>query len=167
MRPEPARAEPAQPEAAPSEPATRVAEERAAPAPRPADPTPVRTVADVEQTVHVVQRGEHLYAIARLYGVSHRDLIAWNDLASNTIMPGQRLVVRGVAGRPAAAPSRPAPRTARARTHTVRPGEHLTRIASRYGVSVRDLMRWNGLSDGTIHPGQRLKVERPRRGAIG
>ena len=42
--------------------------------------------------------------------------------------------------------------------HTVRRGESLGAIASRYGVSVGDLKSTNGLRSNTIHPGQRLVV---------
>ncbi len=45
--------------------------------------------------VHQVQRGDSLDAIANRYGVSVRQLKAWNDLSSNTIHPGQRLKVGG------------------------------------------------------------------------
>lgn len=50
--------------------------------------------------------------------------------------------------------------------HSVRPGESLWVIARRYGVSVGDLQRMNGLGrNSLIRPGQRLVVERdqPRR----
>lgn len=41
---------------------------------------------------------------------------------------------------------------------TVVPGDSLGLIAERYGVSVDDLMVFNGLSSVTIHPGQVIKV---------
>jgi len=45
--------------------------------------------------------------------------------------------------------------------HVVRRGETLSRIASRYGMSVAELRILNGLGnrDNVIHPGQRLRVE--------
>ncbi len=42
--------------------------------------------------------------------------------------------------------------------YTVRRGDNLGKIASRYGVRVSDLKRWNGLRSSTIRSGQRLKV---------
>lgn len=43
--------------------------------------------------------------------------------------------------------------------HVVKPGEALSRIAKRYGVSIAELVRWNGLSDASrIFPGDRLRV---------
>ncbi|HAW45570.1 MAG TPA: N-acetylmuramoyl-L-alanine amidase AmiB, partial [Sutterella sp.] len=43
--------------------------------------------------------------------------------------------------------------------HVVRRGETLSRIASRYGVTVRSLRSWNRLSSkSVIRPGQRLRI---------
>ncbi len=45
-------------------------------------------------------------------------------------------------------------------THTVLPGESLATIASRYGVSRGELMQLNGLTGGTITPGQILVIRK-------
>lgn len=42
--------------------------------------------------------------------------------------------------------------------HTVRPGETLWDIARRYGLTVAELRRLNGLRGRAIRPGQRLRV---------
>jgi membrane-bound lytic murein transglycosylase D len=44
----------------------------------------------------------------------------------------------------------------------VRSGESLGTIARKYGVTVSDLKRWNGLRSDRIHAGQKLKVGRPQ-----
>lgn len=104
-------------------------------------------------TTHRVQRGETLAAIARETGVSMANLRTWNDLdRSGDIQAGQTLRLT--------APAR-GTRTASARTpstHTVRSGDNLTEIASRYGVTVGQLREWNDLRGSAIRPGQRLKV---------
>lgn len=44
-------------------------------------------------------------------------------------------------------------------THVVRPGDTLLGIARQYGVSVKDMVAWNGLADpNQIHVGQTLRV---------
>ena len=43
-------------------------------------------------------------------------------------------------------------------THTVKSGETLSKIAVRYGVSVADIKRWNGLKSDIIQIGQKLKI---------
>lgn len=42
--------------------------------------------------------------------------------------------------------------------HTVQNGETITDIAKRYGVTVKDIVRWNSLMTMTITPGMKLKV---------
>ncbi len=42
--------------------------------------------------------------------------------------------------------------------HRVKSGEYLGKIANRYGVSIRDLRKWNGISGNTIRIGQRITV---------
>jgi lipoprotein NlpD len=50
--------------------------------------------------------------------------------------------------------------------HVVRAGETVYSIARRYGLDYRDLARWNGIGrDYLIHPGERLRLEKPARGA--
>ncbi len=44
--------------------------------------------------------------------------------------------------------------------HKVLPGQNLTIIADKYRVEVQDLKVWNALKDGSIIPGQRLKIYR-------
>ncbi|HEX8385151.1 MAG TPA: LysM peptidoglycan-binding domain-containing protein, partial [Rubricoccaceae bacterium] len=78
------------------------------------------------------------------------------------LLAGQRLRVTadGAPARRAARPAAPAAPT----TYTVRSGDNLTRIARQTGVSLRDLQQWNGITDGNIRPGQRLRLQRPTRG---
>ena len=48
-------------------------------------------------TGYTVQRGDNLFQIARVFGVSVRKLTEWNGLASAQVQLGQTLVVRGAA----------------------------------------------------------------------
>lgn len=43
-------------------------------------------------------------------------------------------------------------------TFTVRPGDALSLLAHRFGVTVDELMQWNSLADDRIYPGQTLRV---------
>jgi membrane-bound lytic murein transglycosylase D len=108
---------------------------------------------------HRVRRGETISEIADEYGVTQRELRAWNSLDSRgRIRAGQRLRV--------ASPD--APRTVAApvladgageRTHVVQQGETLTGLAKRYGVSVQALRRANGLAErATLRAGVALRI---------
>jgi membrane-bound lytic murein transglycosylase D len=98
---------------------------------------------------HRVKWGETLSEIADEYGVSQRDLKAWNKLeAGGRIRAGQRLRV---------AP--PGVKASSARTHLVRRGDTLSGLARRYGVSVSELRQVNGLSEeSTLRAGESLKI---------
>ena len=42
--------------------------------------------------------------------------------------------------------------------HEVKRGENIVRIAERYGVTVRNLVKWNHLQSMTLKPGMRLRI---------
>ena len=97
---------------------------------------------------HRVRRGETLSKIAMRHRVSVSDLKRWNGLRSSRIVVGQKLEL-GPGGSTSGKTLR----------HKVRRGETLWEIASRYGVTVAELARWNGRSArGVLQVGQRLKV---------
>ena len=126
-----------------------------------------------------LQPGETISYISALYGISEKDLIAWNGLLSaHDIRAGQRLTIRppGMQGVPSArtAPAT-APQTAtsvRAETApdgtiTVAPGQSLSSIAQSHGATVAQLREWNGLTSDTLRAGQRLRVQPPHARASG
>ncbi len=107
-----------------------------------------------ETTVHVVQRGDVLGSIARRYGTSVREIQRLNNMRGTLIRPGQRLIVR------APAPP-PTPSAAGPNMHVVRSGESLGVIASRYRITVNNIMEWNNLRSSIIQPGQQLIIRPP------
>ncbi len=57
-------------------------------------------------------------------------------------------------------PSKPKRKVRKGRWHTVRSGESLYRIARRYRISVKSLMKWNGLGKKSLlRPGMRLRLQ--------
>jgi len=107
---------------------------------------------------HRVRAGDSLWDIAKRYGVSVGKLRSWNGLRSNRIYPGMKLRVEAGPERPRAGSSADARRL----RHRVRRGETLWSIARRYGVSIRDLARWNKRGTRqTLRAGQRLTVYLP------
>lgn len=104
------------------------------------------------RSVHKVRAGQNLSKIARRYGVSVRQIKRWNRLRSSRIYVGQRLKVRKPRVGRTSLPKR---RTA---YHKVRRGQNLSSVARRYGMTVRQVKRLNGLKRSKILVGQRLKV---------
>lgn len=116
-----------------------------------------------EQIEHTVESGESFWTIARQYGVEPGQLAEWNGMApGDTLRSGQELVVwvdessdQGVASRMNRGPSNPE----RTVQYQVRPGDSLSAIANRFGVSVSDIKRWNNLSaEQPLQPGQEVEV---------
>jgi membrane-bound lytic murein transglycosylase D len=120
-----------------------------------------RAVADGNQEIYVVARGDTLGAIARSFGLSLDDLLSLNDLpaGSSRIQPGQRILVSGTrAASPSSAPAPPPSRSSEG--YTVRSGDTLGGIADAHGISLTKLRRLNGMSPRSmrIYPGQVLVV---------
>ena len=98
-----------------------------------------------------VQRGDTISGIAQTFGVTTRVITAANSLRNpNLIRPRQLLYIPVV--------PRAKPASGRRGIYIVRPNDVLGRIASQHGVSLSDLMKWNGLKTDRIKPGQELVV---------
>ncbi|HEX4857683.1 MAG TPA: LysM peptidoglycan-binding domain-containing protein, partial [Usitatibacteraceae bacterium] len=113
---------------------------------------------------HVVQRGETLFSIARQYGMSVAELQARNPLRGPNLPAGKILSIAGDAAAADAqvrvAASAAPQRDTRPAVHVVRSGETLFAIATRYGVQLGDLLRWNRLTArSVIQPGGRIRLQ--------
>ena len=130
---------------------------------------------------HVVQSGESLWSISRLYGVDVRALARWNSMAPGDVLsvgrkltvwtpqPADTPAVTTLAAAPtiaaAAAPTAASQLTlttgandqVRQVTYVVRRGDSLSSIARRFRVTVPKLVEWNDVSiQRYLQPGQRL-----------
>ncbi|PID57202.1 hypothetical protein CSB45_08210 [candidate division KSB3 bacterium] len=105
---------------------------------------------------HTVQRRETLAKIAKRYHVDTKTLKRYNNIRNaRRLQIGQKIRV------PLSSTHVLAKNSQGAQTlhHKVKRGESLSKIAARYGVSVRQLRKWNGIGSGTVlHPGDRIKV---------
>ena len=111
---------------------------------------------------HVVANGESFWSISQRYGVSTRELSAWNGMAPGDTLPvGRTLVVwtDNSIATPAMAPSTAPGNTTRKLNYTVRNGDSLYLIASRFRVTIAELTRWNNIDKNKIlRPGQKLTM---------
>lgn len=105
---------------------------------------------------YIVKQGDTLFLIARAHQVTVQQLRDWNQLQSDVIFIGQRLIVQGqtTSINQVQVPSANG-------FHTVASGESLWTISRSYQVSINELIEWNGLSSNTIFVGQRLVVQNP------
>ncbi len=56
--------------------------------------TPAGSNTYVRKDYHIVQQGETLWRIGRMYGLELEDLKAWNRMSSNSIALGQKIVLK-------------------------------------------------------------------------
>ncbi|MDR2618481.1 MAG: M23 family metallopeptidase [Treponema sp.] len=110
-----------------------------------------------EETVHIVQKGETVYSIARSFGVDRDELMRINGISDPTkLRTGQRLAIPGKAGTPAAVPGASGGGEILHRTSR---GETFYSIARRYGVSVEQVLETNSLDkDYVLKQGDVLRI---------
>ena len=122
------------------------------PAPQPSNPVPAP-----DYEIYTVVPGDNLSNIAARYGTTYQKIAADNGIADpNLIYPGQVLkIYRGSGSAPA-----PAPQPGY-ETYTVQPGDNLSSIAARYGITYQKIAADNGIANpDLIYPGQVLKIYR-------
>ena len=129
--------------------------------------------------IYTVKSGDVIGRIATKFNVRLSDLKYWNGMTKDRINIGQKLTVYvpkdKVAYYQSKINAKYAGVAANAEVeaeslaegeffyYTIRRGDNLWSIAQKYpGVSNRDIMKWNGLSDKTaknLKPGQKLKIK--------
>ena len=109
---------------------------------------------------YTVMGGDSLSKIARLNGVSLVSLMNANGLSQTSIIrPGQILIIPNGSTSPSVVSSPPQIIPAGANIHLVKKRKNLTKIASLYGTTVKNIMDLNNLSDASmIKLGQSLVV---------
>ena len=116
-------------------------------------------------TTYTVRRGDSLSTIASAHRVSVNELQRWNNMGASTrITAGDRIIVAATAAPGANATAAVATDSTEFIYHTVKKGEVAGMIAEQYGVSLRNLLAWNGLSSrSTLQIGQKLKIAAPAK----
>jgi LysM repeat protein len=130
---------------------------------------------------YIVKNGDMLSSIAVRYGTTVKALMTANNLTSDRLQIGQKLVLSGGAAVEAGAPAEVAPTAAEpaplspaapgeeaakpsgssAIIHVVEPGQELSAIAMMYSVHLEELMKLNGLTNSAVKVGQALKIPPP------
>lgn len=110
---------------------------------RPTSANVVKDTIENGEVVHTVAKGENIYQIARRYNCQPLEIKHWNNLNSNTLQPGNRLIIK---------------RADKKGVHTVREGETVESLAIKYGVTAEELIEWNHLTHKDIRAGRIIKV---------
>jgi LysM repeat protein len=131
---------------------------------------------------HTVQKGETLLKVAQRYGMTLAEIKQLNKLRAEHVNAGTRLTVAvaETGSKPNSAGQRntlaevenkhaearsEAVASAATRSHTVRKGETLVQVASRYGMTLAELKQLNKLRADQVNAGTRLAVAAPEAGS--
>lgn len=95
--------------------------------------------------VHVVEKGNTLWGLHKLYDVSVETIIANNSGIENGLQEGQKVYI-------------PVPVITEQKTHIVAQGETLYSISRKYEVDVKELTKWNPGAEQGIKEGQPIKI---------
>ncbi len=105
---------------------------------------------------HIVAKGETLYSIAKMYGMTVDKLKTLNGIQDDKIIPGQKLKLEGKMTIPMQSQTNSIVNPG---YHTVMAGETLGRIAKKYNISIDKLRILNQIQDNQITVGQKLLLE--------
>jgi membrane-bound lytic murein transglycosylase D len=107
-----------------------------------------------------VKEGDNLTQIADKFGVTVSNIKEWNDLESDVIYEGQVLKLYDTKVTKKEKNTKENNTKEKTKSHTVKDGETLSSIASKYDVSVSDIKKWNKLKSDEILVGQKLIVKK-------
>ncbi len=103
-----------------------------------------------------IRRGDTLSSIARHFGVTTRQIQAWNEMSGSRIIAGQTLRLRGRTS--STARSGRSTGSGQLVHYRIRRGDTLQLIADRFDVTVYQIRRWNGLKGSRIVAGKTLRL---------
>jgi LysM repeat protein len=106
---------------------------------------------------YTVQRGDSLHKIAQNYQTSVSAIKETNGLTSDMIFIKQKLTIPTTTTVSENKPAAPV-KVATTKTYKVVAGDSLYKIATKFGVSISELKKWNGLNSDLIYPNQQVKV---------
>ena len=98
-----------------------------------------------EYDTYIVKSGDSLWSIASKYGTTVDNLKYINNLNSNLLSIGQKLLV-------------PKSNSESSKTYVVKAGDTLYKIAQEYGTTVTDIVNLNDLKTTNLSIGQVLLI---------
>ncbi len=118
-----------------------------------------------QKITHTVKNGEVLGKIAGKYGTTVSQIKSWNNLRSNTIRVGQKIVIYKVkytnktSGSSVSTSTRSSikPSNVTPKYYYVKPGDTLWTISKKFdGLTIEKIKKLNNMSGNTIKVGQKL-----------
>ncbi len=152
---------------------------------RTVEPEETEPLSVSSRLIYAVKKGDTLASIAKRHKVSAAQIKTLNNLRSNRLSNGQKLVIRqetltarklaAVKGKPVklavASKAKPVKLAAvksekrSQRYYTVRRGDTMDSIAKRFNVATNDIQRWNNISAKRgLTPGNKVTLMLPGKG---
>lgn len=122
-------------------------------------PEPGPKTVEKKAGIHKVEAGESFYGIARQYGITVDELLAFNDLSSDAVLSiGQELKVEGKSSIIDEKTDTSGSGARKTTFHEVESGDTLYSIARKYNMTVDELKQLNDKQDNSLSLGEKLKV---------
>lgn len=96
-----------------------------------------------------VKKGDTLWDIAIAENVTVEQLLAWNELNSSLIFPGQEIHINH-----------------KKDVYIVQKGDTLSQVAEAHNITLSDLKHWNQMTSHLIFPGDELATDGKQRTAV-
>ena len=100
------------------------------------------------QEIYTVKKGDSLWKIANKYNTAVEKLKSANNLKTNTLSVGQKLVIPSISVSPEVSD-----------TYIVQKGDSLWSIANKFNMTVSELKKLNNLTNNLLSIGQVLKIK--------
>lgn len=100
------------------------------------------------QEIYIVKKGDSLWKIANKYNTTVEKLKSANNLKTNTLSVGQKLVIPSISVSPEVSD-----------TYIVQKGDSLWSIANKFNMTVSELKNLNNLTNNLLSIGQVLKIK--------
>ncbi|MDE7496344.1 MAG: LysM peptidoglycan-binding domain-containing protein [Muribaculaceae bacterium] len=140
--------------------------------------TPASPLAKGKTVTHKVAAGETLASIAEKYGVTVASIKTANGLRRNAVRAGQQLKITNGNAVAEAAPAQTTtakqataastsknsktkaatPAQTKPTSHTLKNGESLSSLSKKYGVSVEEIKKANGMKNDNLRAGDNIKI---------
>lgn len=109
------------------------------------------STSNTSEKTYTVVSGDTLSGIASKYGTTYQKLAEYNGISNpNLIYPGQKIKI----------PSSSSNYEYKQTYYTIQAGDNLTKIASKFGTTVNQLVAWNNIANpNLIYAGKSIRVK--------
>lgn len=109
------------------------------------------STSNTNEKTYTVVSGDTLSGIASKYGTTYQKLAEYNEISNpNLIYPGQKIKI----------PSSSSNYEYKQTYYTIQAGDNLTKIASKFGTTVNQLVAWNNIANpNLIYAGKSIRVK--------